>query len=288
MNWYIYAVTAAVFYAAQMLGLRRLQKTHPIPEYMAYVWLGSGALIGLLFVRSTNGMTPTTLLLVLGAAFGSWAGMYGVNKAMSLQPNVGYVDAVGTLRLGLVYGVSIFFFGAPFEPMKLVLVAGTVVGVALIIGRSNSPLTKIGGYRKSGESDRTWVAWLLLSVLCFTLLFVCIRMATGRGMDALAATALVMVLASGMYAAMVWRGGMVLRPSRDWPMILLVIVLSTIGNIAFFSSLTSAPNLAYTDAIVNLRIVILYLAALLMGAGRLQAGKALGVAVACGCAVLLG
>ena len=279
MNWYLYAVTAAVFYAAQMLGLRRLQKTHPIPEYMAYVWLGSGALIGLLFVRSTNGMTPTTLLLVLGAAFGSWAGMYGVNKAMSLQPNVGYVDAVGTLRLGLVYGVSIFFFGAPFEPMKLVLVAGTVVGVALIIGRSN---------HRSRESDRTWVAWLLLSVLCFTLLFVCIRMATGQGLDALAATALVMVLASGMYAAMVWRGGMVLRPSRDWPMIVLVIVLSTVGNIAFFSSLTSAPNLAYTDAIVNLRIVILYLAALLMGAGRLQAGKALGVAVACGCAVLLG
>lgn len=279
MDWYIAAIAAAVFYAAQMLGLRRLQRSYPIPVYMAYVWLGAGAIIGLLFIRTTETLNPLTLLLVVGAALGSWAGMYAVNRAIGLQPNVGYVDAVGTLRLGLIYGVSIVVFGAVFEPLKLLALAGGVVGVALIVGLKRDPTV---------SADRRWVIWLLFSILCFTLLFVCIRLATQRGLDARAATSLVMLIAGALYVATAVRGGHSLRLSTDRPMILLTIVFATIGNIAFFTSLVSAPNLAYTDAVVNLRLIILYAAALIMGADRVQPARALGVAVTFGCAVLLG
>jgi hypothetical protein len=279
LDWYVTAIAAAIFYAAQMLGLRRLQRTYPIPVYMAYVWLGAGVLVGVLFIRSTEQMTPVNLLLVAGAALGSWAGMYGVNQAIRLQPNVGYVDAVGTLRLGLIYGVSILLFGATFEPVKLLVLAGTAVGVALIVGLKRDT---------ADAGDRRWVVWLLFSIVCFTLLFVCIRLASLRGMDARAATSLVMLLAGGLYVATAARGGMALRPRGDWVMILLTIAFSAIGNVAFFTSLVSAPNLAYTDAIVNLRIVILYSAALLLGADRLQPMRALGVAITFGCAALLG
>jgi hypothetical protein len=279
LNWYLTAITAAVFYAGQMLGMQRLQKSYPIPVYMAYIWLGAGTLIGLLSIRSTDSMSAPNLALVLGAAFASWVGMYAVNKAIRLQPNVGYIDAVGALRLGLIYGVSIFLFGALFEPVKLVVLAGTMVGVLLIVGLKKDA---------AGVADRRWVAWLLLSVVCFTLLFACIRLATARGMGAEVATSLVMVLAGGMYVATALRGGLSLRPSRDWQMIALTIVMSAIGNAAFYSSLTAAPNLAYTDAVVNLRMIILYGAALMIGADRLHPVKALGVAVTFGCAVLLG
>lgn len=279
MNWYIAAVAAAIFYAAQMLGLRRLQKHYPIPVYMAYVWLGAGAIIGLLFIRTTEALNPLTLLLVAVAALGSWAGMYGVNRAIGLQPNVGYVDAIGTLRLGLIYGASILMFGASFEPLKLLAVAGGAVGVALIVGLPRDP---------TASADRRWVVWLLFSVVCFTVLFVCVRLATLRGLDARAATALVMVIAGGLYVATALRAGHPLSPAVDRPMILLTIVFSTIGNIAFFTSLVSAPNLAYTDAVVNLRLIILYAAALITGADRLQPVRALGIAVTFTCAVLLG
>jgi drug/metabolite transporter (DMT)-like permease len=289
LNWYVYAITAAIFYAAQMLGLRRLQKTYPIPVYMAYVWLSAGVLIGLMFIRSTDQIAPGNMLLILGAAVGSWAGMYGVNKAFRMQPNIGYVDAVGTLRLGLIYGLSVLLFGAFFEPIKLLLVGGTILGVVLIVGLEGHPPHETSAGRPHCASEsRLWVVWVLFSVLCFTMLFVCIRLATAQGMDARVATSLVMLIAGGMYVASALRNGMSLSLSRDWHMVALTSVFSTIGNIAFFSSLTMAPNLAYTDAIVNLRVVILYSVALLIGADRLRPVKALGVALTFGCAVLLG
>jgi hypothetical protein len=279
LNWYVYAITAAICYAAQMLGFRRLQKNYAIPVYMAYVWLGAGLLIGVAFIRSTEHLTLPNLLPLLAGAVGSWAGMYCVNKAVHLQPNLGYVDAVGTMRLGLIYSLSVVFFDASFEPIKLIFVAGSAIGVVLIIG------LKKESARLAGKS---WAAWILLSILCFSMMFVCIRTATAQGTDARIGTALLMLMAGGMYVASALRGGHSLRPAHDWPTILVTIAFSAIGNAAFFSSLTSAPNLAYTDAIVNLRIVILYMAALVIGADRLQPLKALGVGITFGCAALLG
>ncbi len=289
MNWYLLALVAAVFYAAQMLGLRRLQNNYPIPVYMAYVWLCAGLLIGLIFIRSTEHLAPANLLFVLAAAVGSWAGMYGVNKAFRVQPNIGYVDAVGTLRLGLIYGASVLLFGAFFEPMKLLIVGGTVLGVTLIVGvEGHRPHDSSVGSPRCGMQSRIWAVWVLFSVLCFTLLFVCMRLATAQGMDARVATSLVMLAAGGMYVASAVRSRMSFSLSKDWQTVALTSAFAAIGNIAFFSSLTTAPNLAYTDAIVNLRLVILYVVALLVGADRLRPVRALGVAVTFGCAVLLG
>jgi drug/metabolite transporter (DMT)-like permease len=279
LNWYVYAITAAICYAAQMLGFRRLQRNYAIPVYMAYVWLGAGLLIGVAFIRSTEHLTLPNLLPLLAGAIGSWAGMYCVNKAVHLQPNLGYVGAVGTMRLGLIYSLSVVFFDASFEPIKLIFVAGSAIGVVLIIG------LKKESARLAGKS---WAAWILLSILCFSMMFVCIRTVTAQGTDARTGTALLMLMAGAMYVASALRGGHSLRPAHDWPAILVTIAFSAIGNAAFFSSLTSAPNLAYTDAIVNLRIVILYMAALVIGADRLQPLKALGVAITFGCAALLG
>ncbi|MGQ9502683.1 MAG: hypothetical protein ACUVSF_03200 [Anaerolineae bacterium] len=279
MIWYLSAIVAAIFYAAQMLGLRRLQRSYPIPVYMAYVWLGAGALIRLFFIHSGEDLRGASWALVLGAAMGSWAGMYAVNQAIRLQPNLGYVDAVGTLRLGLIYMLSIALFGAIFEPLKLLALLGVAAGVILIVG------VKQG--ESHGKSDRRWVMWQMFAVLCFTLLFGCVRIATASGADARVMTSLVMLAAGMLYVASALRNRESLYPANERPVILLTIAASAIGNLAFFTSLASAPNLAYTDAIVNLRLVILYVIALVMGADQLDITKALGVALTFGCAALL-
>jgi len=63
LTWYLSAIVAALFYAAQMLGLRRLQRSYPIPVYMAYIWLGAGTVIGAIF-------EPLKLLALSGIAAG--------------------------------------------------------------------------------------------------------------------------------------------------------------------------------------------------------------------------
>ena len=280
MIWYLSAVVAALFYAAQMLGMRRLQRSYPIPVYMAYIWLGAGVLIGLVSLHTDEELTGVNWPCVLGAALGSWAGMYAFNRAIRLQPNLGYIDAVGTLRLGLVYGLSIALFNALFEPLKLVALLGIAIGVILIVG------VRHGGSPK--ESSRRWVIWQLLAVLCFAVLLMCVRIATADGADARVVTSLVMLAAGLLYVASALHGRHSLYPVSDRSLILLTIVASAIGNIAFFTSLASAPNLAYTDAIVNLRLVILYGVALATGVDQLDIPKALGVALTFTCAALLG
>ncbi|MGC8880446.1 MAG: hypothetical protein ACP5R2_14615 [Anaerolineae bacterium] len=280
MIWYLSAVVAALFYAAQMLGFRHLQRSYPIPVYMAYIWLGAGALIGLVSVRTGEEVVEVNWLCVLGAALGSWAGMYAFNRAIRLQPNLGYIDAVGTLRLGLVYGLSIALFNAVFEPLKLVALLGIAVGVILIVGVRHE-----GSHK---ESSRRWVIWQLFAVLCFAALLICVRMATSAGADARVVTALVMLVAGLLYVASALRGRQSLYLANNRSLILLTIIASAIGNIAFFTSLASAPNLAYTDAVVNLRLVILYGVALATGVDQLDIAKALGVALTFICAALLG
>ncbi len=263
-----------------MLGLRRLQRSYPIPVYMAYIWLGAGVLIGLVSIRTGKELTGINWFCVLGAALSSWAGMYAFNRAIRLQPNLGYIDAVGTLRLGLVYGLSIALFSAVFEPLKLVALLGIAVGVILIVGVRRGESPKV--------SSRQWVIWQLFAVLCFAALLMCARMATADGIDARVVTSMVMLVAGLLYVASALHTRQSLYPAGDRSLILLTIIASAVGNIAFFTSLASAPNLAYTDAIVNLRLVILYGVALATGVDQLDITKALGVALAFICAALLG
>ena len=279
MNWYVLAVIAAVGYAGQMLGFQRLQRTYAIPVYMAYVWIGAGSLIGILFVKPGQAVTLQHALLLVAAAMSSWIGMYAINSAIRRQPNMGYTDAVSSLRLGLMYGVSLWLFGAAFEPLKLVLIVGAATGAVMVIGLQRGD---------GGRRSMVWVAWTLAAVLFCVLLFVCTRWVAISGMDVRMATAIIMWLAGLMYVGQSVRGGACLKPNRAGRLILLTILASTIGNAAYFSSLATAPNLAYTDAIGNLRIVLLYLMALLLGADRPQRLKAAGVMLTFGCAVLLG
>jgi uncharacterized membrane protein len=278
MTWYLYALTAAIAYTAQMLGMQRLQKSYPISVFMAYLWIGAGTLIGIVFIRPTEHLTLENGLLLCVAAFASWMGMHAVNAAIKIQPNIGYVSAVGSVRLIFAYVVSLLLFGALFEPVKLIYVAGTAMGAIMVVGLR----------RQDTESKQTpWVLWTLLSSVSFTLLFVCAKALAMRGFDVRAATSILMLLAGLMYVGSSVHNGQSLKPTRDHLTLVATIALSAIGNAAFFSSLAAAPNLAYPAAIDNLRIILLYLAALIVGTDRLEPIRGFGILLTFACAVLL-
>ena len=278
MTWYLYALTAAIAYTAQMLGMQRLQKSYPISVFMAYLWIGAGTLIGIVFIRPTEHLTLENGLLLCVAAFASWMGMHAVNAAIKIQPNIGYVSAVGSVRLIFAYAVSLLLFGALFEPVKLIYVAGTAMGATMVVGLR----------RQDRESKQTpWVLWTLLSSVSFTLLFVCAKALAMRGFDVRAATSILMLLAGLMYVGSSVHNGQSLKPTRDRLTLVATIALSAIGNAAFFSSLAAAPNLAYPAAIDNLRIILLYLAALIVGTDRLEPIRGFGILLTFACAILL-
>ena len=278
MTWYLYALTASIAYTAQMLGMQRLQKSYPISVFMAYLWIGAGTLIGIFFIRPTEHLTLENGLLLGVAAFASWMGMHAVNSAIRIQPNIGYVSAVGSIRLIFAYGVSLLLFGTLFEPVKLIYVAGTAIGATMVVGLR----------RQDGEGKQTtWVLWTLLSSVSFTLLFACARALAMRGLDVRAATSMLMLLAGLMYVGSSVHKGRNLKPTSDRLALVATIAFSAIGNVAFFSSLAEAPNLAYPGAVDNLRIILLYLAALIVGTDRLEPTRGFGILLTFACAVLL-
>ncbi len=271
MIWYLNAVIAAIGFTAQFLGMKRLQKTYPIPVYMAYVWLGSSVILGILFVRPTTSLTIANGILLIVAAFASWAGMYVYNLAIKQQPNIGYVEALSSIRVAIVYCVSLWFFDATFELSKLLAVIGIVTGVLLLTG-----------FRSLGRqtSGKTWILWGFLSGVMFALLVVCVKVVTMRGLDARASTAILLFFSGVIFVVSAIGSGKSLRPSGDLPVISLVIAVSSLGNAALFMSYSDAPNLAYPTAISNSRMILLYIVALVTKSDKLELSKAFGIILA--------
>ena len=278
MTWYLYALTAALAYTVQMLGMQRLQKSYPISVFMAYLWIGAGTLIGIVFIRPTEHLTLENGLLLCVAAFASWVGMHAVNSAIRIQPNIGYVSAVGSVRLIFAYAASLWLFGALFEPVKLIYVAGTAIGAIMVVGLRR---------QDRGSKQTVWVLWTLLSSVAFTVLFACTKALAMSGLDVRAATSILMLLAGLMYVGSSIHNGRNLKPTHDRLALVATIAFSAIGNAAFFSSLAEAPNLAYPAAIDNLRIILLYVAALIVGTDRLEPTRGCGILLTFACAVLL-
>ncbi len=279
MNWYLNAIIAAIAFTGQFLGMKRLQKTYPIVVYMAYVWLGSATTLGILFVRPTENLTITNGLLLIVAAFASWAGMYAYNLAIKQQPNIGYVEVLSSTRVIIVYCVSLLFFDAGFELTKL-LATVVAIGGVLLVTDFRSPGDQVSG--------KTWMLWAALSGLMFALLIVCVKVVAMRGLDVRAATAILLFISGLMYIVSAIGSGMSLKIVGDMPTILLVIAISAVGNAALFMSYNSAPNLAYPTAINNSRMILLYLAALVTRSDQPKLSKTIGIVLTFTGVILLG
>lgn len=276
-SWYLSAIISAFAFSGQFLGMQRLQKTYPITVYMTYIWLLSGILLGVIFIRPTtfsiSGLLylgPTLMYLVLGG-IASWGGMYAYNAAIKFQPNVGFVEAISSLRIAIVYVASLLFLSAPLDPLRAIAVLSMVVGILLVVHRKHAPhLSNIPGM---------WVVWSALSGVMFSLLVFFTRLSIASGLDAPSVTAITLLIAGSIFLVASLRSGVSLRPKGSLLIILFTTFFAIVGNTLLFYSYGGAPNLAYPVAISNGRLVLLYLAALLVGLDRFDRIRAGGVAI---------
>jgi uncharacterized membrane protein len=271
MDWFIAAMISALALSAQGLAFKRLQKTSPINVYMSYVWLGSAFILALIFLRAADlaGIISNAPTLIL-AGLSSWAGIYSYNRAIKVQVNLGYVEALAAVRVAITYVISFALFDASFEFVKLVGVIGIIIGVILVAGRDE---------KTTDNSTLGWIFWALAAGFFFALLTIAVRLVTTSGVSVGAATSSVLAIAGILFLISCWVTRVSLQPPTSWQLILWTIVLATVGNTALFYSYQVAPNLAYPVAISNTRIIILYIIGIIASSNKLSLAGSIGVLV---------
>ena len=120
MNWYISAICSAILFTGQFLSMQKLQETISIRVYMTYIWTGAGTVLFIIYLK--NEYIPLLIknlpILILGG-LASWAGTYTYNLAIRYQANLGYVESLSSVRLAILFCVSILYLDSEFRIDKL-------------------------------------------------------------------------------------------------------------------------------------------------------------------------
>lgn len=270
MDWFTAAVASAFGLSAQALVFQRLQKHYPINTFMTWAWLGATLTLAVLFLRPAHfdAIARNIAPLVL-CGLGSMAGNYAYNRAIRLQGNIGYVEAVMSWRLIITYIYSLLLLDAAFEPVRL-------AGMALIV---SGVVAVSGAWRISAKELRiAWLSWSLLGGLAFALVSIFARFANDDGVSGEVSLIVVLLVAgvSFLFAALGERSSLKIRFEHSH-LIAAVIICAVLGNAALFIAYAKSPNLAYAIAIDNSRIIILFLAGLAMFSQSWSRAKALGI-----------
>ena len=272
MDWFTAALASALGLSAQALVFQRLQKHYPINAFMTWAWLGATVVLVILFLRPAHfdAIARNIAPLVL-SGLASMAGNYAYNRAIRLQGNIGYVEAVMSWRLILTYIYSLLLLGAAFEPLRL---AGVVLIVSGVVAVS-------GAWRISAKDIRiAWLSWSLLGGLSFALNSIFVRFANDDGVSGEVSLIVVLLVAGiGFLFAAIGEKSSLRIKFQHGHLIAAVIVCAVVGNAALFIAYAKSPNLAYAIAIDNSRIIILYLVGLVMFSQTWSVAKALGIAL---------
>lgn len=270
MDWFWAAIVSAVGLSGQALMFQRLQKYYPINVFMTYAWLGAAIVLSILFLRPEDfPAIQRNWLPLLLAGLTSLTGNYAYNRAIRLQPNIGYIESIMAWRLILTYVFSIIVLQAAFESLRLVGVVLVVFGV----------LAVSEAYKMSSDDIQwDWLNWAFLGGLSFGLLTIFVRYANDDGVTGEVSLVIVLIVAglSFLLAAVRENESLVIHTQHTL-LYLALIAFAVIGNGALFVAYEKTPNLAYAIAIDNSRIIILYMIGLLMSNERWQLPKAIGV-----------
>ncbi len=280
MDWFAAALLSAVGLSAQALVYQRLQKHYPINTYMAWAWLGATVVLAALYLRPEHigGIARNIVPLLLSGA-SSMAGNYAYNRAIRLQDNIGYVEAIMSWRLIITYVYSLLLLGSVFEPLRL---AGMILIIAGVLAVS-------GAWRmKASDVKIAWLGWALLGGFFFALLSIFARFANDDGLSG-EVSIIVVLLVAGLgflTAAIGEKSSLKIRISHIH-LIIAVIVCAVVGNAAQFVSYAKSPNLAYAIAVDNSRIIILFLVGIMLVSQSWSRAKAIGIALTFGGILLL-
>ncbi len=280
MDWFAAAVLSAIGLSCQALVFQRLQKHYPINAFMTYAWFGAAGLLAAIFLRPEHieGIARNILPLAL-SGLTSMAGNYAYNRAIRLQANIGYVEAIMSWRLVLTFVYSLLLLNAAFDPLRL---AGVILIIAGVLAVS-------GAWRMNTRDLRiAWLSWALLGGFSFALNSIFARFATDDGVPAEVSLIVVLLVAGCCFlgGAACERASLKIKPA-DSHLIIAVILCAALGNAALFIAYAKSPNLAYAIAIDNSRIIILYLVGLALFSESWSRAKALGIALTFAGIVLL-
>lgn len=240
---------------------------------MTYAWLGATIVLALAFLRAADldaiarNIVPLVLTGVLSAT-----GNYAYNRAIRLQSNIGYVEAVMSWRLILTYVYSLLMLSAAFEPLRL---AGMILIITGVLAVSDAWRMRLQ------DINLAWLGWALFGGLSFALMSIFVRFANDDGVTG-EVSLIIVLLVSGfgfLAAALVEKSSLRIDPKHGH-LIIAVIACAALGNAALFVAYAKAPNLAYGIAIDNSRIIILYLVGLAMFSQSWARAKAVGMAAA--------
>jgi drug/metabolite transporter (DMT)-like permease len=283
MSWFVAAVISAFALSGQALFFQRLQKLYPITTFMTYVWLGAALLLGLVFLRPADiaPILDNIVALVL-AGLTSFGGIYAYNQSIKTQNNIGYIEAIIAIRTAITYVFSLVILSAPFDLLKLGGVIAITVGVLVvaeafpIARKAKTPAQSAPD--SAGRLPFGWLTWAFIAAAMFTLMTIFVRYATDGGARAEVSIVVVLVVAGLLFMAWAIGEKSSLRIAR--PHLLTVfaaIAFATVGNVADFISFQNTPNLAYSIAISNTRMIILYVLGMVLFSEQLQRWKVIGI-----------
>lgn len=272
MDWFAAAVLSAIGLSGQALVFQRLQKHYPINVFMTYAWFGAAVILAALFLRPEHmeGIAGNILPLAL-SGLASMAGNYAYNRAIRLQANIGYVEAIMSWRLVLTYFYSLLLLNAAFDHLRL---AGVVMIIAGVLAVS-------GAWRmRTRDLSVAWLSWALLGGFSFALNSIFARFATDDGVPAEVSLVIVLLVAGcGFLGGAVYERATLKVKLKHSHLIGAVVLCATLGNAALFVAYAESPNLAYAIAIDNSRIIILFLIGLALFSESWSRAKALGIAM---------
>jgi uncharacterized membrane protein len=277
VNWLQYSILATFCLALQAVLLQVLSRLSQPAAYMAICWAGAGLTLALLDAPATYFALKTEApLLMLGGLF-SWAGMYAYTRAISRQPNLGFVEAVSSGRTIFVYLIAVLFLNGRLDLRGGVGVLLGVGGVlVLALPRSAHRADFAPGIVRGG-----WFGWSICSATAFACLIWSTTLAVQATGSAISATAVILATGSiGFFLELLLMRQLASLwglAKRAVPALGAAVVVSAVGNAALFASLNGAQNAAFPAAISGSRAALLYLYALALRHDSPTVQGALGV-----------
>lgn len=272
MSWYLYAVLSTFANAGMFLCFKQLQRTYSIELYLFYTWLFSSIVIGAIYIPihfpRLNWLLVCVILL---AGVASWLGNYAYNIGLRQQPNLGYVEALSSTRIALTFLVSITLLGSEIEYLKLFALCTLVLGVFLVSKNSSNTKRTVSG--------KSWVLFSISAGVFYAILALFTRFSINLGITAPIFTSLFLFAAAILYGITSVISKKISLPKKSIGLLLVTVLFATFANLFLYLSYEYAPNLAYPVAISNGRMVILYLAALIIGTDKFDIIKGIGVVI---------
>ena len=249
---------------------QKLQRSYPIPVYLFYVWFLSGILLSLLSNWGGLAFSPLQIALLILAGVFSWYGNYAYNIAIKYESNIGYVESVSSIRLPLVYIVSIVFLDSKLDLIKLIGLIFVVIGVTLVTDMKLSLKLE----------NTKWLIWALTSGIMFALLIIFNRILNTQGIEAQTALPIWILIASFCYAMTAYTNKQSFQPKGKLLFLATAIILTVVGQLSLFTAYSTAPNLAYPTAIANSRLILMYLLSFLFIQQPFRVKRFLGILLA--------